>query len=121
MVANRWTVEDANRHLDEVLDRVKDNGPQEVARNDETFVVVTVQEWRQQHRESHSTLANADEIVEGHDQEIALEHRSEWSDQEFRNPFAWVEEMSDAEVDDWEQRMDEARERRTGVHDARER
>ena len=121
MVANRWTVEDADSHLNEVLDRVKDDGPQEVDRQGETFMIVTAEAWRLDQTERRSSPGTLRHAVDRVGQESEAERRLEWNDQEFRNPFAWVEEMSEEEVDAWEQRLNDARKRRSEAANAGER
>ncbi len=118
MVAKRWTTSDVNGHLDDMLDRVKDDGPQEMTRNDELFVVVTAEDWRRRRSDNAVRPDEEPEALLDRQQQLTVEGRSDWNDREFRNPFAWVEEMSEVEVDAWEQRMDEARTRRTQASDA---
>ncbi len=121
MVANRWTLEDADSHLNEVLDRVKDDGPQEVDRQGETFVIVTAEAWQQDETDRRSSLGTLGSAVDRVRQESEPERQSEWNDQEFRSPFAWVEEMSEEEVDAWEQRLNDARKRRIEAANSDER
>lgn len=109
MVAKRWSIDDAERHLREVLDQATNDGPQEVTRDGETFVIVSASAWRNL---TGGGSAPEDPDIEDDDYRQSLnEIHQEFNRAEFRNPFAWVDEMSDAEVDAWEQRLEQNRKR----------
>lgn len=120
MVAKKWSSDDVNGHLNDLLDLVKDEGPQEMTRNDETYVIVTAWEWRSR-TDQPATPVAVPITDQDSGQAVVLERSPEWNDQEFRNPFAWVGDLSEEEVDVWEQQMEQARKRRSNTSLARER
>ncbi len=122
MVAKRWSIDDAERHLRDVLDQAVNDGPQEVTGDGEAFVIVSAEEWRRRLSETEPPSAS-----QGHDEELAdvLERMNteRWAnvdldeaESETRNPLAWVSDVSDEEFDAWSERLEKDRERRRTLY-----
>lgn len=124
MVTKRWTVEEADGHLRDVLDEVAVSGPQEVTGDGRTFLVVTTEDW-QRRPGDQPTFPGQDQSEPGEELTDVLEREraKRWAnagrdDEEWertRNPFGWVNEVTDEEFDTWAGRMDEDHARRRAL------
>lgn len=110
MVAKRWSIDEAERHLRDVLDQARDDGPQEVTSEGETFVIVPASAWRERAGEVVGVSDSADR---GDFSRSLDQIHNELNETTPRDLFAWVDEMTEEEVDAWEQRLDDARQRRS--------
>jgi prevent-host-death family protein len=107
MADRKWTFDEADGHLWEVLDRVQSDGPQEVTREGESFVVVPARQWHERAGQGTGGSNQQDGFA------VSLESiRSELNRTELRDPFAWVDEMSEEEARDWQERLEAARRER---------
>ncbi len=116
MVAKRWSIDDAERHLREVLDQAMNDGPQEMIREGETFIIVPASAWRDRARD----IVDARDDVDGNDFSRSLDHlHQELNATTPRDLFAWVDEMTDEETDAWAARLELNRKRMAEARDAK--
>lgn len=142
-VANRWPANEVDGHIMELLDTVASDGPQTIQdASGRLFDVVPRQSTEQDQtsidlpdtgpsliERRRAERANMTEQEIREDEEFYAEYqrgidearREMDSGLDWVNPFAWVEEMTEEEVDAWEQRLDEARKRRTEIQQSGQR
>ncbi len=138
MVAKRWSADDLDGHIMELLDQVATEGPQTIQDGSGRLYDILPRVSQEEDKTPVSGEANplesyllrrvaeraamtAEEIRE--DDEFydnfqrgleEMRHDPEFN-RERPNPFAWVEEMSDEEFEAWEQRLAKDRQYRAEI------